>query len=49
LLVNNSIEIIHKLSVGGGVLGDSLGSLGDGVLGKLSWKEESDGSLDLSG
>ena len=32
-----------------GVLGDGLGSLRDGVLGKLSGKEESDGSLDLSG
>jgi len=36
-------------SGGGGVLGDGLGSLGDGVLGKLSWEEESDSSLDLSG
>merc|ERR1719324_1523756 len=34
---------------GGGVLGDGLGSLRDGVLGKLSWEEESDGGLDLSG
>merc|ERR1719324_1845745 len=34
---------------GGGALGDGLGSLGDGVLGKLSWEEESDGGLDLSG
>ena len=32
-----------------GVLGDGLGSLGDGVLGELSWEEESDSSLDLSG
>merc|ERR1719356_1303257 len=32
-----------------GVLGDGLGSLRDGVLGKLSGEEESDGSLDLSG
>ena len=30
-----------------GVFGDSLGSLGHGVLGKLSGKEETDGSLDL--
>merc|ERR1719486_1765123 len=34
---------------GGGVLGDGLGSLRDGVLGELSWEEESDGGLDLSG
>lgn len=33
----------------GGELGDSLGSLGDSVLGKLSWKKKSDGGLDLSG
>ena len=33
----------------GRVLGDSLGSLGDGVLGELSWEEESDSGLDLSG
>ncbi len=36
------------LSVGG-VLGDGLGSLGDGVSGELSGEEESDGGLDLSG
>ena len=35
--------------MGGAVLGDSLGSLRDGVLGKLSGEEESDSSLDLSG
>ena len=33
----------------GGVLGHSLGSLRNGVLGKLSGEEESDSSLDLSG
>jgi hypothetical protein len=33
----------------GGVLGDGLGSLRDGVLGELSWEEELDGGLDLSG
>ena len=31
------------------VLGDSLGSLRDGVLGKLTRKDESDSSLDLTG
>ena len=33
---------------GGGVLGDGLGALGDGVLGQLSGKEKSDGSLHFS-
>ena len=44
-----NICTIKTYSVGGGVLGDGLGSLGDGVLGELTWKEESDSSLDLSG
>jgi len=35
--------------LGGGVLGDSLGSLRDGVLGKLTREEESASSLNLSG
>ena len=35
--------------LGGGVLGDGLGSFGNGVLGQLSGEEESDGGLDLSG
>ncbi len=34
--------------LGGGELGDSLGSLRDGVLGKLSGKHEADSSLDLA-
>lgn len=33
----------------GAVLGDGLGALADGVLGELTWEEETDGSLDLSG
>ena len=33
----------------GGVLGDGLGALGDGVLGELTGEEESDGGLDLTG
>ena len=33
----------------GGVLGDSLGALGDGVLGELTWEEESHGGLDFAG
>ena len=36
---------IHLRSI---VLGDSLGPLGDGVLGKLSGEEEADSGLDLS-
>ena len=35
--------------LGAGVLGDGLGSLGDGVLGQLSGQEEPDGGLDLPG
>ena len=35
--------------LGGGVLGNGLGTLGDGVLGELAREEESAGSLDLSG
>ena len=35
--------------LGAGVLGNSLGSLRDSVLGKLSWKEKPDSSLDLPG
>ena len=34
--------------LGAGVLGDSLGSLRDSMLGKLSWQDKSDSSLDLS-
>ena len=35
--------------LGGSVLGDGLGTLGDGVLGQLTGEEESDGGLDLAG
>ena len=35
--------------LGAGVLGDGLGALRDGVLGKLSGEEEADGGLDLAG
>ena len=35
--------------LGGGVLGDGLGALRDGVLGQLSGEEEPDSSLDLPG
>ena len=33
--------------LGGGVLGDSLGALRDGVLGEFTWQQQSDGGLDL--
>ena len=33
----------------GDELGDGLGSFADGVLGELTWEEESDGGLDLTG
>ena len=35
--------------LGAGVLGDSLGSLRDSVLGQLSGQEQTDSSLDFSG
>ena len=38
-----------KSSRSGAELGDSLGALGDGVLGELTGEEEADGSLDLAG
>ena len=35
--------------LGGGVLGDGLGPLGDGVFGEFSGEEETHGRLDFSG
>ena len=35
--------------LGAGILGDSFGSLRDGMLGQLSWQEEPDSSLNLPG
>ena len=37
------------MNLGGGELGDGLGTLGDGVLGELTGEHEADGGLDLSG
>ena len=34
--------------LGAGVLGDGLGTLADGVLGKLAWQQEADGRLYLA-
>ena len=42
------IEDISSLG-GAGVLGHGLGSLGHGVLGKLSGKDEADSGLDIPG
>ena len=42
-------EAVSNNLLGAGVLGDSLGSLRDGVLGQLSGQEETDSSLDLPG
>ena len=39
---------LFRCLLGAGVLSDSLGSLRDSMLGKLSWKDQSDSSLDLS-
>ena len=36
-----------KLLLGAGVLGDSLGTLADGVLGQFSGKEQTNGGLDF--
>ena len=36
-------------SVGRGEFGDSLGTLRNGMLSELSWKDKSDSGLDLSG
>ena len=46
------IHVLYRKIIkshGGRVLGDGLGSLSNGVLGKLSWEDESHGRLDLSG
>jgi hypothetical protein len=41
--------VLYNLSRAGGELGDGLGALRHGMLGKLTRKEETDGSLDLAG
>ena len=40
---------VDNRSSSGGEFGDGFGSLRDGVLGELSWKDESDSRLDFSG
>lgn len=51
ILTKNSLmwALAHFNCSRWGVLGDGFSSLWDGVLGKLTWEEESDGSLDLTG
>ena len=42
-------ELRYHSNSSGRVLGDGLGSLGNGVLSELTGEEESDGGLDLAG
>ena len=42
-------ELRQALLLGGGELGDRLGTFGDGVLGQLTGEDEADSGLDLSG
>lgn len=37
-----------NILLGAGVLGDGLGALTDGVLGKFTWKQQTDGGLNFS-
>ena len=56
LYIRKELEPIHcivytsgqtRVLLGAGVLGNSLGALGHGMLGKFARKKESDSSLDL--
>lgn len=40
--------VLRLALLGGGVLGDSLGTFADGVLGKLTRQKEADSSLDFT-
>jgi len=42
-------SLVSIFLLGGGVLGDSLGALRDGVLGELTWEDEAHSGLDLPG
>ena len=46
LLLQRTVAVMSHL-LGGGVIGDSLGALGHGVLGQLAGEEQTDGGLDL--
>ena len=46
---SKDIMVVMRLLGGGGVLGDGLGALRHGVLGKLTGKDEADGGLNLAG
>ena len=48
-LMSASCWLMISSLLGGGVLGNSFGSFGDGVLGQFSGKEETDSGLDLPG
>ena len=48
-LISSQGQGISQRSCSRAELGDSLGSLSDGVLGELSGEEQADGSLDFSG
>ena len=42
-------QSVESSLLGAGVLGDSLGALGHGVLGQLTGEQQADGGLDLPG
>ena len=48
LLLQRTVAVMSHL-LGGGVIGDSLGALGHGVLGQLTGEEQTDGGLNLPG
>ena len=51
ILIKGNTPGLHRSAglLGGLVLGDGLGALGDGVLGELTGEDETDGGLDLAG
>ena len=49
MALKRAVCCVRVSLLGRGVLGDSLGALGDGVLGKFTGEEEPDGGLDFPG
>jgi len=49
MIENENAEVLPRLLGRGRVLGDSLGTLGDGVLGELAGEDQAHGGLDLAG